>query len=136
MKVQYLTVDDVLEIHEDGLAEHGGADGVRDPGALDSAVMAPQQTYDGVPVFGSLAEIAAAYCVYIAKNHAFVDGNKRTALLAAIAFLDAHGYEIPLDEQWVDITESVATSKIGREELAELFASAMGDWGEIETVQP
>lgn len=79
----FLSVGDVLLLHEEQLARYGGAEGVRDPGALDSAVAMPQATFDAQFVHEGIFAMAAAYAFHIAQNQPFVDGNKRTGLAAA-----------------------------------------------------
>lgn len=90
----FLTVDEVHLIHEEGLARYGGAGGVRDAGALESAVAMPQATFGGDFVHADLYAMAAAHAFHIAQNQPFVDGNKRTGLGAALVFLDLNGIEI------------------------------------------
>ncbi len=82
----------LLLLHDESLAEHGGAPGLRDEGLLDSALARPLNLMAyGEP---DLAALAAAYGVGLAKNHAFVDGNKRAAFLAAGLFLALNGYRL------------------------------------------
>lgn len=90
----FLTVEDVLVIHEEQLARYGVGAGVRDPGALDSAVATPRATFDGQLVHEDLFAMAAAYAFHIAQNQPFVDGNKRTGLAAALVFLDLNGVTV------------------------------------------
>lgn len=79
-------------LHDELLAEHGGGSGLRDPGLLESALARPLHLLAyGKPDF---AELAAAYGVGIAKNHPFVDGNKRTVFLAVGLFLHRNGYRL------------------------------------------
>ena len=82
----------ILAIHGEQVAEHGGAEGVRDLGLLASALARPQHlaAYADPDVF----DLAAAYASGIVRNHPFVDGNKRTAFVAATLFLLDHGYEL------------------------------------------
>lgn len=81
-----------LSIHSRQLAEHGGLDGVRDAGLLASALARPQQLFHyGTP---ALTDMAASYAFGIARNHPFLDGNKRTALTVADTFLMLNGSEI------------------------------------------
>lgn len=87
----FLTVEDVHWLHEELLARHGGAAGVRDPGALDSAVAMARATFGGKFVHESLFAMAAAYAFHIAQNQPFLDGNKRAALAAALVFLELNG---------------------------------------------
>jgi death on curing protein len=96
--MDYTWVDSgiVLAVHEEQLAEHGGADGVRDMGLLESALARPQNLL----AYGSpdLADLAAAYAAGVARNHPFVDGNKRTAWVVAETFVELNGAEIAADD--------------------------------------
>ncbi len=86
----------VLALHDEQIAEHGGQEGLRDDGLLESALMRPiNQANHGNP---SAAVLAAAYAYGLAKNHPFFDGNKRTALVAAELFLNLNGYELLADD--------------------------------------
>lgn len=85
----WLSKEAVLAFHAEALRRYGGSDGVRDPGLLESALARPQHLFRyGKP---DLCDLAAAYAVGIAKNHPFIDGNKRTAYLAAAVFLERNG---------------------------------------------
>lgn len=87
-------------LHDESLAEHGGAAGIRDEGLLDSALSRPLNLNRyGTPDF---ADLAASYAIGLAKNHAFVDGNKRTAFLATGLFLHLNGYRLSVSQ--VDAT--------------------------------
>jgi death on curing protein len=89
---KWLSADSVLAMHARQLAEHGGGVGVRDEGLLLSALQRPQNkaSYETPDA----ADLAAAYAYGIARNHPFVDGNKRTALVASRSFLLINGYQI------------------------------------------
>lgn len=89
MKVYYLTLADVLTLHSVSLKLHGGADGVRDLGALESAIYRPQTGY-----YEDLIAEAAALFESLAINHPFIDGNKRVAFAATDTFLRVNGYKI------------------------------------------
>ena len=116
--MQFLSVDDVLAIHENTIAHEGGLAGIRDPGLLESAVMMPQQQFGGQYLHQGRAAMAAAYLFHIANNHAFHDGNKRTAALAALVFLEVNGAEsLPPPDELEEITMRVAASQCGKEEL-------------------
>ena len=92
----------LLLLHGESLVEHGGAPGMRDEGLLDSALMRPQQLLSyGEPDFAGLA---AAYAYGIARNHPFVDGNKRAALLAAGMFLMLNGHRLQASQADVVLT--------------------------------
>lgn len=122
--VFFLEVEDVDEIHAIAVARHGGSAGTRDPGLLESAVMAPQAGY-----YGTLTELAAALCHGLAKNHPYIDGNKRVAISAAAVFLAVNGYPLrALDaNRWEAIMVGVASGTVSRDELAARFAEEIGD---------
>ena len=82
---------EVLEIHRDQIERHGGDAGLRDIGLLEAAAAIPQSSFGGEFLHGSLFEMAVAYAYHISENQPFVDGNKRTALGAALIFLELNG---------------------------------------------
>lgn len=86
---RFVSLDQVMALHRESLAEHGGISGVRDPGAVESALASAQNTW--VYAGGDLFEIAAAYAFHIAQSQAFLDGNKRTGASTAIVFLRSNG---------------------------------------------
>lgn len=89
---RWLTLTAIHTMHEELIAEHGGSSGVRDQGLLESALARPQNLLAyGKP---SLAELSASYAFGIARNHPFVDGNKRTAFMAAYVFLGLNGQRL------------------------------------------
>ena len=92
----WLSMDAVQAIHEELIAEYGGSPGVRDEGLLDSALARPRQ----ILAYGdpNLFALAAAYAFGIVRNHPFVDGNKRTGLMAAYVFLWLNGYRLNASE--------------------------------------
>lgn len=109
----WLRRDVILAVHDEQLAEHGGAQGLRDGGLLESALSRPQHLLSyGDP---DVSELAAAYGWGIARNHPFVDGNKRTALVACELFLVLNGYELQAD----DADCVVTMLKVAAGELAE-----------------
>ena len=92
----------LLLLHDESLAEHGGAAGLRGEGLLDSALARPLNLNAyGTPDF---ADFAASYAIGLAKNHAFVDGNKRAALLAAGLFLHLNGYRLSVSQADATLT--------------------------------
>ena len=107
-------------VHDRQLAEHGGGGGLRDAGALESALARPINRWK----YGEdeLAQLAAAYAFGIARNHPFIDGNKRTAWIMARLFLLANAVEIAFDK--VDATNTVialAAGELSEDELADWF---------------
>ena len=112
----HLGVDIVREIHAEALKQFGGLHGVRDENLLASAVLAPQSTFGGKSPYADVVEIAAAYLFYICKNHPFLDGNKRTAMMSAIVFLRLNGIEPrPDSDEWEELMLDVAGSKLDRD---------------------
>ena len=107
----HLTIDVVREIHDEALKRFGGLQGIRDENLLASAVLAPQSSFGGKSPFADLIDIAAAYLFYICRNHPFLDGNKRTAMMAAIVFEPASD-----SGRWEKLMLDIAASKIDRQE--------------------
>lgn len=104
--------------HDEQLAEHGGATGIRDRGLFESALARPQN----LSAYGEpdAAALAAAYCYGLAKNHAFVDGNKRISLVALESFLMLNGYMLDADDgSCVLVILSVASGAMDEKALAE-----------------
>ncbi len=93
----YLTLDEVLRIHEVLLDATGGARGVRDAGLIEAALLRPQTGY-----YADLLEEAAALWESLAMNHGFVDGNKRVAFACLDIFLEANGYTLPLADAAIE----------------------------------
>ena len=115
----FLDVDDVLELHAAQLEIFGGGAGLRDRGLLESAVAQPEASFGGVFAHDGLYAMAAAYMFHIVSHHPFVDGNKRTGLLAAVVFLDLNGIPIehPSDALY-ELTMAVATGSIDKPGIA------------------
>jgi len=112
-------------IHQAQLREHGGSPGVRDEGLLESALARPQHkfAYAAKADWGTLA---AAYTFGLAKNHGFVDGNKRVAFMAAYVFLGLNGYDLNAEEPEIVATmEGVAASKVTEAALAKWFTTRL-----------
>ena len=118
----FLTVEDVLDIHQDVLETFGGEAGVRDLGLLESAVAQPSTSFDGVYLHNNLFLMAAAYLFHLTQNHALIDGNKRTGLVAALTFLRINGVSMPPDLDIVyDLTIGVATGTQTKADVATEF---------------
>jgi death on curing protein len=112
-------VSAVRVIHTEVLAAHRGARGIRDQALLESAVAAPQASMMGQPLISDPIESAAAYLFYLCRNHAFIDGNKRTALAACLVFLESNDLlrktKLPTDE-WEGFVLDVAASRLDRDQ--------------------
>ena len=112
--IDWLTGADVLAIHDQLIAEHGGADGIRDVTLLESALSRPQQLSAYGQPKPDMAALAAAYAFGIAKNHAFADGNKRTSAVVTEAFLRLNGLgltatDIEIVQTWSDLGAGLVT---------------------------
>jgi death on curing protein len=119
MPPRWLSLEVVLVVHNRQLAEHGGPEGVRDMNALESALARPRNllAYGDKP---SLFRLAAAYAAGIAKNHPFLDGNKRTALVVCMTFLELNGVTAFFNEEQLAILfERLAGGEIKEAQLAE-----------------
>ena len=125
-KPKWLSRTLVAAIHDEAIYEFGGLRGVRDVGLLESAVARPQNRLAHLPK-STVFELAATLCVGLAKNHPFLDGNKRTALLAARAFLFLNGYAFEPDEaDEVATMVAIADSSIDEPVVAAWFKRHSG----------
>ena len=126
--MRLLTVPEVLLLHERIISESGGGAGLRDSGALLSALSQPNATFDGNELYPTLEEKAAALCFFLVSNHPFVDGNKRVGHAAMETVLLLNGFEIDatVDEQ-EELILSVAAGRASR--------VALTDWLRAHTRQ-
>ncbi|MCP4702361.1 MAG: type II toxin-antitoxin system death-on-curing family toxin [Gammaproteobacteria bacterium] len=116
----FIAKSNALSIHEQQIARFGGCNGLRDEGLLESALGAAEHCW---VYTDDIYQTAAQYCVSLAKNHPFVDGNKRVAAAAMLTFLVLNGIKPSMtSDQLYDWVIDVATSKIDREGLAKLLA--------------
>jgi death on curing protein len=116
-QIKWLRLDTVLSIHDEQVAEHGGLAGVRDAGLLESALSRPQLKSQ----YGetALSALAAAYAYGVARNHPFLDGNKRTAYVAMEAFLALNGSNfMASDEEAILIFLRLASGDMTEEALS------------------
>ncbi len=115
---RWVSKDAALAIHDRQLAEHCGPSGIRDAGAFESALARPVNRW----VYGEddLFALAAAYAFGIARNHPFVDGNKRTAWTLARVFLIKNGLDLDFGEhEAIDLVQSLAAGELSEAELAD-----------------
>jgi death-on-curing protein len=114
----WMEKEEVIIIHDLQLAEHGGAEGIRDEGLLDSSLARPKNLLPYAEKAVSLTQMAAAYAYGIAANHPFVDGNKRTALVVSFTFLELNGMEVSAGQEDVYMTFFLlAQGKVGEREF-------------------
>jgi death-on-curing protein len=117
---RWVVAEVVYAVHDRQLAEHGGLDGVRDRGAVESALARPQN----LAAYGDpdAAALAAAYAYGLLRNHGFADGNKRTAWVIARSFLADNGYLLRFEPaETVGVVEAVAADTLEEDQLAEWF---------------
>lgn len=119
-KINFLTVPQVLFVHDQMIKRFGGLHGVRDLGLIESAVARPQATYGGRHLYSSLLDMAAALLQSLLKNHPFVDGNKRTALTATGVFLKLNGYKLTnAHDEEVEFAVNVDNEHLPVEEISQ-----------------
>lgn len=119
-RIVWLLEETLTAIHHRQIAEHGGSEGLRDEGLLLSALARPQNLLAYGEPAPDLASLAAAYAYGIARNHPFVDGNKRTALVAARTFLILNGVDLETTQDDKVLTFlNLAEGTISEEELAD-----------------
>ncbi|NRD80859.1 type II toxin-antitoxin system death-on-curing family toxin [Bacillus sp. BRMEA1] len=111
MAIEYLTVEDVVELHDMALRDYGGLPG-REKGKLEAKLALPMSGFGDYERFPTIEEKAAIYHYYLASGHCFADGNKRTSYLAAFVFLDWNGYGLMVDDDEVFYwTKTIANDK-------------------------
>ncbi|HHY92413.1 MAG TPA: type II toxin-antitoxin system death-on-curing family toxin [Firmicutes bacterium] len=93
-KIVFLTLAEVVTVHQDQIERYGGAPGIRDWALLNYALAVPEASFGGAYLHTDLSAMAAAYAFHLAQNHPFVDGNKRTALACALVFLELNGVTV------------------------------------------
>jgi len=119
----WIRPDAVIAMHEESLMLHGGPEGVRDLGLLDSALARPKNLFAYSEETPSLAQLAAAYAKGIVANHPFVDGNKRTALIVSFTFLHLNGLQLTAPKEDRVLTFwKLAAGELTEAELASWFA--------------
>jgi death on curing protein len=120
--VRFLSLENVLQIHDDTIRHEGGSPGIRDLALVESAIAMPQAAMFGQYLHPTLSAMAAAYLFHLGQNHGFVDGNKRTAALACLLFLSVNGVAdeaLPDEEHLERVTLSVASGSMNKEQVTE-----------------
>jgi death on curing protein len=122
--IKFLKIEMILSFHEDQINQYGGNSGIRDRGLLESALAQPEASFGGEYVRKNIFEMAAAYGFHICKNHPFIDGNKRTALIAMYTFLYVNGWKLKANKKvlYANIVE-LASGNLTKEELTEFLKS-------------
>jgi len=118
----FLTLGEVLAIHESVIHQYGGSLGVRDLALLESAVGMPQATFGGQYLHADMPSMAAAYCFHLVANHPFVDGNKRVGAAAASVFLEMNGWTLAAEQMvFADVVLSVASGRADKQAALTFF---------------
>jgi len=122
MEPLFLTLAEVIDIHNDQIERYGGKAGARDLGLLESAISVPQAGFGGKLLCSSIFEMAAAYAYHISENQPFIDGNKRTALASALVFLELNDISIKDPEgKLYDAIMKLSTGKLSKKALGYLL---------------
>lgn len=123
---KFLDTETVLRLHDRQIERFGGRTGVRNRGLMESALAQPQATFGGELLHPTLADQAAAYLYHLAKNHPFIDGNKRTAFAVMDTFLRLNGARLGLSPgQAYELTMQVAQGQLSKDALAQRLAAAI-----------
>ena len=129
MDPEFLGFAEVIEIHRDQIYRYGGDPGIRDVDLLKSALGTPSATYAGEYLHTDIYEMAAAYLFHLARNHPFVDGNKRVAAVSAIVFLILNNYAFKAPEsEFAEMVMSVARGELSKSGVSLLLRR----WAEKE----
>ncbi|MDY6795662.1 MAG: type II toxin-antitoxin system death-on-curing family toxin [Actinomycetota bacterium] len=121
----FLTIAEVLEIHQDQLRRYGGHSGIRNLDLLKSAMAMPKAGMREEYFHADIVEMAAAYLFHIVCNHPFVDGNKRTAAVAALVFLALNGVEVDAEEgDFEQLVWRVAEGKTDKNDIRAFLCSS------------
>jgi death-on-curing protein len=120
--ILYLSVEQIVDLHEKQVRTFGGSVGLRDRGSLESAVARPAMTFGGEDLYPDVADKASALMHSLVMNDAFVDGNKRVGASAAELFLEVNGYRLATtDEELEEVALTVARGELDAEALAIWF---------------
>lgn len=123
----FLDVEDVIEMHQDTVATHGGEAGILSMDLLESAVAMPAMKSFGEFLHTDLFEMAAAYAFHLGKNHAFRDGNKRIGAIAAEVFLEINGFVLHADEpDHSGMVLDLVESRISKSDAAAFYRERCG----------
>ncbi len=118
----FLTLDEVLGIHADQIRRYGGRPGLRALGLLQTSLGMPETTFGGEFLHGTVFEMAAAYLFHLARNHPFVDGNKRTVLMSALVFLGLNGQRLDAESGALyELVDGVASGSVDKAEVSVFF---------------
>lgn len=118
--MHYLSPEEILAIHAEIIDRYGGLHGLRDLGLLDSAAARPRAGFGDFEAYPSLFEKAAVLLYSLIRNHAFLDGNKRTGVVCTVIFLERNGYHLKITTNTlVQLALDIANDKINEKEITE-----------------
>jgi death-on-curing protein len=121
-EIAFLTLEDVLALHDELIQRYGGTSGLRDAGLLEAALAMPQAGFGGQYFHEFPHEMGAAYLFHLVRNHAFIDGNKRVALACAILFFKINRVPYSItEEEAVDVTLAAAGGQMDKSAVAAFF---------------
>jgi death-on-curing protein len=122
--IHFIPVAAALEMHDVLIDAYGGAKGIRDYGLLLSALEMPRSSFGGQDLHPTLFEKAAAYLYHVAKNHPFIDGNKRTAAALALTFLEINGVKFKINiRDYEELVVAAAEGLISKKEISHFFST-------------
>ena len=120
--VKFLTVEEVIKIHDILIKKYGGKEGIRDYGLLESAILQPQVKFSKNYMHEDLFSMAAAYMYHLIKNHPFFDGNKRIGVFCSIIFMEVNFIVIDIKQDLLyRLALNVAQSKISKGQIADFL---------------
>ncbi len=120
--MKYLTLEEILILHEYQIEKYGGKPGIADVRMLESAVLRPQTTFNGDDLYEDMYEKASALVYSLIKNHPFVDGNKRTGLHAMLAFLELNNAKVRIDnKELTKLGLDIANSSINEQGIVSIL---------------
>jgi death-on-curing protein len=124
----FLNVEDIIDFHTEIINEFGGSHGIRDMGLLISAIEMPKASMFGEDLHPTIFDKAAAYLFHIVCNHAFIDGNKRSGIVAALTFLESNEIYLKYDEiELENLVIDIANGKVKKKEIALFFQNSLID---------
>lgn len=124
---EFLTLVDILNIHQDQIKLYGGETGIRDINLISSALSVVESTFDEKYLHKDIFEMASAYLFYLCQNHPFIDGNKQTALASTLVFLDINSIEInDLQGKLYQLVIETAKGKMNKKDIAKVLKKLSG----------
>ena len=121
-KLRFLSEEEIIYIHDNQITIYGGQHGIRSHELLNSAINHVKSEFDGIKLYNNPVEIASAYIYHLCQNHCFIDGNKRTALVVGLVFLDLNGIEISdPNGKLYDMMIEITLGKISKTQIQKII---------------